>query len=1217
MKKKNKFLVGKKISVNPLIFFGEIPLMTEEGSFFVNGCERIVVSQMIRSPGVYFQKEFHSNNRAIYTATIISNKGIWSKIVLDSYLYKASKKEQKKADTNRKSWERVYLVSNDNRKRKQESYSTEEQETEARDDDSNFLYLPELLHCFGLNLGEVLDQLKYPFLASNQLLTPHSKKRSKPERKKFFANKVNDLFNPSFQIQAEAFSIGEIGRYRMNRQLNLNLPEDITHITALDLLGILNGLLELKYANRLNDDIDHMKNKQIRPVGDLLQNQFRVGLSRLDRWISDYGGKCKAPRLSTIFPNPEEPLLSEALVQQIPRSFFDSRQITTAFKEFFLSSQLAQYMDQTNPLAELTQRRRVTVFGPNGLQRDHVSTVIRDLHPSQYGRLCPIETPEGQNAGLVTSLSLYSRFCLTGWLEAPYFLAREKKIDASVQALYLTPDQEAEASIAFGDFALSSVAQKNKDSENLFPSQREILPAFVSIKKDYSFGLEKAEEKFFVTPSPLQLISAATSLVPFLEHDDGNRALMGANMQRQAVPLLLSQKPIVGTGFEVQTLLDSQFVIKAYHEGIVKAADSAWIVIQDQQAQQISYKLQKYRRSNQSTCINQRPLVWKNESIFSNQILADGASSLDGELALGRNLTIAYMPWEGYNYEDAIVISERVVIDDCLTSVHFEEYETTIDYFASGLEVITREIPTISAHVRRHLSKNGVVKLGSYVKGNDVLVGKAVLVPHVEHGFSPLFRFYKTLTERGEIYIKQGKKLEKKGETKTAKELTNKGIDLETKGKTGKANLEKGLKKSQNQTRYQTYRDNSLRVPIDMEGRVVDIRLFATDGEETQFLNLESLGKVPSDVLRYKQSLKITIAQIRKIQIGDKLAGRHGNKGIISRILPRQDMPYLPDGKPVDILFNPLGVPSRMNVGQIYECLLGLAGQYLDRRFKVTPFDEMYGKEASRVLITQKLKEAALKSKISWLSHPLVPGKIYLRDGRTGDLFENPVLVGKAYILKLIHLVEDKIHARATGPYAMITEQPLGGKAQNGGQRFGEMEVWALEAFGCSHILQELLTIKSDDMDGRVDIYESITFRRKWWAPQNRNPSVPEGFLLIIRELNALGLDVSVQTSQAFHQASPLDKKSKVSQEKKVAKSIGTMLEHDLFSEMEKRLQLRNLKNQHKAEKLALVDNLSDDAKKFFIALLQAQSKEIVKTYEKLLKVNQEYILTRELEDTN
>nr|AIM52769.1 DNA-directed RNA polymerase subunit beta [Ochromonas sp. CCMP1393] len=1050
----------KKIRIKQDIFFGEIPLMTEEGTFIINGCERVIISQIIRSPGVYFRKEFGTTRKVIYTATVISNKGLWTKFVLDE----KTNRETKKVDR-----DRIYIKLNDFKIKSIES----KEKKEESDDDKLFIY--DLIRYFGLNLQEVYDSLKYPLHLDNQQLT-----REKDTNDGEIAFLIKQLF---FNQRSGCFSIGEIGRYKINKKLSLNLPKHITYLTAQDFIGIIDGLIELKYYDRISDDIDHIKNKQIRSIGELLQNQIRIGFYRLQKSLLEGGTVSKSQKLNFELENYSDP----------ENWIIDPRPVTSAIKEFFKTSQLSQFMDQVNPLSELTHKRRISVFGPNGLKRDHISTVIRDIHPSQYGRLCPIETPEGQNAGLITSISMFGRISSLGWIETPYFLMKNAAIFSNKQPIFLNPEQESETKIAFADVSVN----KNKM----------LTAEYLSVKENYSFSVKKKTDVNFITTSPLQIISLATALIPFIEHDDANRALMGSNMQRQAVPLIYPQKPIVGTGLEATAILDSSMVIKTYSEGIVLNSCAHSILIKDKNDQNINYYLRKYYRSNQETSINQRPIVWSGEKVFSGQIIADGPSTNDGELSLGRNLTIAYMPWEGYNYEDAIVINERVIFDDCLTSIHIEEHETNLSYSVSGSEKLTKNLPHLTKYIRRHLDREGIVKIGSYVKEHDILVGK--LTP-CEEDTSPEAKLLKALY---------------------------------------------GQKKP-------SFRDTSLRVPHGTEGRVIDVRIIST--------NL--LSKDEPSFPTFCEIIRIYIAQVRKIQVGDKLAGRHGNKGIISRILPRQDMPYLPDGTPIDIIFNPLGVPSRMNVGQILECLLGLAGQKLGNRFKVSPFDEIYGKEASRVFVNQKLKEAAVKTDASWLFNKYSPGKILLRDGRTGEYFDNPITVGKSYILKLIHLVEDKIHARATGPYSMITEQPLAGKSQKGGQRFGEMEVWALEAYGCSNTLQELLTIKSDDIDGRNDMYEAILIRKEIDKP---TPSIPESFLALMRELHALGLDFSMNKFEnGFYSTTNIHESEK-----------------DIFKDLETRLKLRALLARKKAEQFAKSNNVIDQSDDSTLEKLKEKNK--------------------------
>nr|AYO28647.1 RNA polymerase beta subunit [Neotessella volvocina] len=1036
-KKEENTKTKKIIRVKQDIFFGEIPLMTEEGTFVINGCERIVISQIIRSPGIYFRKEYGLNRKTLYTATVISNKGLWTKFILDSH---------PEIDM-----DRIFLKLTDFR------LKTLEIKKKDQDSDLQKLFIFDLIRYFGFSLEEISDSLKYSLHLGHLQLTGYC---DSTEQQDIYDIENFYLIKKIFYNQRSGcFSIGEIGRYKINKKLGINLPKDITYLTIYDFIGIIDGLIELKYYDRINDDIDHIKNKQLRSIGELLQNQIRIGLYRIQKSLLE---DIKAiPTQKFLFDfdpyfNPEEWML-------------DPRPITAGFKEFFQTSQLSQFMDQINPLSEMTHKRRISVFGPNGLKRDHISTVIRDIHPSQYGRICPIETSEGQNAGLIMSLTLLGRVGTLGSLETPYFFMEKSHVFSDKSTIFLDPEQESDIKVAFCDISLTK--------------EKKVLSSYLSVKDNYFFSAEKINEINFITTSPLQVVSLATALIPFLEHNDANRALMGSNMQRQAVPLLYPQKPIIGTGLETIAILDCGMVIKTYSQGQVVFSSASHIEIKDFSGQQITYFLRKYVRSNQETSLNQRPIVWSGEQVFSGQIIADGPGTNDGELALGRNLTVAYMPWEGYNYEDAIIINERIILEDCLTSIHIEEYETELNYSIIGIEKITRELNNLTKYVRRHLNNEGIVNIGSYVKEHDLLVGK--LTP-CEEDPSP------------------------------------------------EANLLRALygKKTEN------FKDTSLRVSQGTEGRVIDVRVLPS-----LFLGKDELS--PSS-----ETIRIYIAQKRKIVIGDKLSGRHGNKGIVSRILSRQDMPYLPDGTPIDIIFNPLGVPSRMNVGQIFESLLGLAGEKLGKRFKILPFDEVYEKEASRILVNQKLKEAAKIPSYSWIYNEFYPGKILLRDGRTGEYFDNPITVGKSYILKLIHLVEDKIHARATGPYSMITEQPLSGKAQNGGQRFGEMEVWALEAYGCSNILQELLTIKSDDIDGRNDMYESILVRKEIDKP---NPSIPESFLALIRELHALGLDFSIRKFEGGFEYT----------------TDTTQIEKDIFKDMENRLKLRALLARKKAEQFA------------------------------------------------
>jgi len=800
------------------------------------------------------------------------------------------------------------------------------------------------------------------------------------------------------------YRLGKIGRFKLNNKLNLKINTEIQSITYEDIFAIIDFLITLSISKTTGDDIDHLKNRRVRSVGELLQNLFKIGFQRLLRKLRSQTNKIGSTQLSSF------------------------NIIGTTIREFFGSSQLSQYMDQTNPLSSLTHRRRISGLGPGGFDRDRISFAVRDIHPSHYGRICPIETPEGQNVGLIASLTTCARVNKSGFIETPFWRVINGKVIKNGNPVYLTADIEDFYKIAPADIATN---KQNYLTKSLIP---------VRYKQD--FITVTPFEVDFIAISPIQVVSVAASLIPFFEHDDANRALMGSNMQRQSVPLILPQKPIIGTGFENQIALDSGFAISAHKSGIVSSVTADQIIIKDLFGKEIKYPLQKYQRSNQETCINHRPIVWKGEKVQSGQMLTDGPGINTSELALGQNVLIAYMPWQGYNFEDAILINERLVYEDVFTSIHIEKYEIEIDQTAEICEKTTKNIPNLNFSETNHLNEDGIVCIGTFVKPGDILVGKVIEKDDSEQ-----------LPEAKLLRAIFGAKA--------------KGV-----------------------------RDTSFRMPEGEYGRVIETLTF---NRRTK--------------LAYKfEKIQIFIAQIRKIQVGDKIAGRHGNKGIISRILPRQDMPFLPDGTPIDIILNPLGVPSRMNVGQLYECLLGLAGHKLNRRFKILPFDEMYGQEVSRILINKKLRQASIEKNEAWLFNPYSPGKMVLIDGRTGKEFDNPITVGNGYMLKLIHLVDDKMHARATGPYSLVTQQPLGGKAQHGGQRFGEMEVWALEGFGAAFTLKELLTIKSDDMEGRNETLNAIVK-----GQQIPTTGIPESFKVLLQELRSIGLDISSYRIDRFN----------------------------------------------------------------------------------------------------
>lgn len=968
------------------VFIGDLPLMTERGTFIINGAERVIVNQIVRSPGVYYKKELDKNGRRTYSASLIPNRGAWLKF---------------ETDKNGLVWVRI--------------------------DKTRKLSAQVLLKAIGLSDNEILDSLRHPEFYQKTL-----DKEGNPSEEEALielykklrpgepptVNGGQQLLDSRF-FDPKRYDLGRVGRYKLNKKLRLNEPDVTRVLTPKDILAAIDYLVNLEFDIGTTDDIDHLGNRRVRSVGELLQNQIRVGLNRLERIIRE--------RMTVT----ESDMLT-------PASLVNPKPLVAAIKEFFGSSQLSQFMDQTNPLAELTHKRRISALGPGGLTRERAGFAVRDIHPSHHGRICPVETPEGPNAGLIGSLATCARVNSYGFIETPYYKVQNGRVLRDTAPLYLTADEEDDMRVAPGDISTDLDGK--------------ILGESVPIRYRQEFSTTSPEQVDYVAVSPVQIVSVATSMIPFLEHDDANRALMGSNMQRQAVPLLRPERPLVGTGLEAQAARDSGMVIVSRTHGVVTYVDANKIRVKvADQERHIEYELQKYQRSNQDTCLNQRPLVYVGEDVVPGQILADGSATEGGELALGQNILVAYMPWEGYNYEDAILISQRLVYDDTYTSIHVEKFEIEARQTKLGPEEITREIPNVGEDSLRNLDEHGIIRIGAWVESGDILVGK--------------------VTPKGEADQPPEEKLLRAIFGEKARDV----------------------------------RDNSLRVPNGEKGRVVDVRVFTREkGDE-----------LPPGA---NMVVRVYVAQKRKIQVGDKMAGRHGNKGIISRILPLEDMPYLPDGRAVDIVLNPLGVPSRMNVGQVFECLLGWAGENLGLRFKVTPFDEMYGAEASRETVHGLLNDASQKPNKNWVFNPEHPGKIQVFDGRTGEPFDRPVTVGQAYMLKLVHLVDDKIHARSTGPYSLVTQQPLGGKAQQGGQRFGEMEVWALEAYGAAYILQELLTVKSDDMQGRNEALNAIVKGK----PIPR-PGTPESFKVLMRELQSLGLDIAVHKVELSDDGSSRD----------------------------------------------------------------------------------------------
>ena len=942
------------------VFMGDFPLMTDQGTFIVNGAERVIVSQLVRSPGVYFHSSIDTRGKRLFGCTIIPNRGAWFELESD-----ANDILHVRLDRTRKLPATIFL--------RAIGY--------VSDDDIRSLFdNPELI-------DPTLDKDTNKSQEEALIEIYKRLRPGDPPTVESARNLIEALF-----FDRRRYDLAKVGRYKINKKLNLEVDKSVKHLVEEDILETYRYILKLMEGleGYSVDDIDHLGNRRIRSVGELLQNQFRIGLTRMERNIRE--------RMTT--QNSEE---------ITPQQLINIRPVVASIKEFFGSSQLSQFMDQINPLAELTHKRRLSALGPGGLSRERAGFEVRDVHHSHYGRMCPIETPEGPNIGLINSLATYGKVNEYGFIETPYRVVEKETGRVSNEVHYLTADVEEKYTIAQANTELD---------ENNF-----IIQEKVDARRGDENIVVNKEEIEYMDVSPKQVVSIATALIPFLEHDDANRALMGTNMQRQAVPLLIPEAPFVGTGMEHKAAYDSCVMAIAEHSGVVSAVSAEEIVIKREDGTRDVYPLTKYKGSNQGTCINQRVLVKKGQEIKAGDILADGPSTDKGELALGRNALIAFMNWEGYNYEDAVLISERLVKEDIYTSIHIEEFDTEARETKLGPEEITRDIPNIGEDLLKNLDDRGIIRVGAEVRSKDILVGK--------------------VTPKGEIELTSEERLLRAIFGEKAKEV----------------------------------RDTSLRVPNGVSGIVVDVKVFTREAGD----------ELPPGVNRI---VRVYIAQKRKISQGDKMAGRHGNKGVVSRVLPECDMPYLPDGTPVDIVLNPLGVPSRMNIGQVLEVHLGMAAKALGVHFATSVFNG-----ASESDIGDMLEKAGFDRS----------GKFHLRDGRTGEYLDNPVTVGYMYYLKLAHLVDDKIHARSTGPYSLVTQQPLGGKAQFGGQRFGEMEVWALEAYGASHTLQEILTVKSDDATGRIKTYEAITK-----GDNLPDAGVPEAFKVLIKELQSLALDIRI-----------------------------------------------------------------------------------------------------------
>ncbi|MCS5695181.1 DNA-directed RNA polymerase subunit beta [Desulfofundulus thermocisternus] len=965
------------------VFMGDFPLMTEKGTFIINGAERVIVSQLVRSPGVYFAEQLDPSGKKIYTATIIPNRGAWLEFETD-----VNDHVFVRVDRTRKIPVTVLV--------RALGYSSNVmiidlfegnkyiQETLTRDNtDSEEEALVEIYK--RLRPGEPPTVESARSLLHSLFFDPKRYDLANVGRYKIWKKLKHDVL---YRFNDDGWGPTEWDPY-LKREVPKN-REFIRELTPGDIIATIKYLLRLMDGEGQVDDIDHLGNRRLRSVGELLQNQFRIGLSRMERVV-------------------RERMTIQDVDVITPQVLINIRPVVAAIKEFFGSSQLSQFMDQTNPLAELTHKRRLSALGPGGLSRERAGFEVRDVHHSHYGRMCPIETPEGPNIGLIGSLSCYARINHFGFIETPYRKVNKEERRVTDEIVYLTADEEEDLVIA--------QANAPVDENGYFLEDR------VNARHGHEIIVVPVDRVDYMDVSPKQVFSVATSLIPFLEHDDANRALMGANMQRQAVPLIKAEAPLVGTGLEYKAARDSGVVVIAKNSGVVERVTANEIVVRTDSGKLDTYKLIKFARSNQGTCINQKPIVNKGDRIEAGQVIADGPSTDQGELALGRNVLVAFMPWEGYNYEDAILVSEKLVKDDYFTSIHIEEYECDARDTKLGPEEITRDIPNVGEEILKDLDERGIIRVGAEVRPGDILVGK--------------------VTPKGETEL-------------TAEERLLRAIFGE---------------------KAREVRDTSLRVPHGESGKVVDVKVFSREkGDE-----------LPPGV---NQLVRVYVAQKRKISEGDKMAGRHGNKGVIARILPEEDMPFLPDGTPVEIVLNPLGVPSRMNLGQVLETHLGWAAKVLGYHVSTPVFNG-----ATEEDILEFLEKAGLPRN----------GKITLYDGRTGEPFDNPITVGYLYMLKLAHLVDDKIHARSTGPYSLVTQQPLGGKAQFGGQRFGEMEVWALEAYGAAYTLQEILTVKSDDVVGRVKTYEAIVKGEN--VPE---PGVPESFKVLIKELQSLALDVRV-----------------------------------------------------------------------------------------------------------
>ena len=1031
------------------VFLGDIPLMTENASFIVNGVERVINCQLVRSPSIYFKREIDKNGRNIITSEVIPSKGTWLEYELDArnIFYVRIDRTRKVPIT---TFLRALGLSSDddiikvfgedeyitNTIEKDSTNNTDQALIEIYEklrpgepatlDSSKNQLITRFFDKFRYDLAKVgrykfnrklnvCDRLLNNRIGEDIVVDGEIKvkkgtlitKELLEEIKPIFESgygvhevKINEELDQYNKVQ-EVLVYANDGTDKIIKVIGNDQSIDTKRLTISDIYASVNYYINLHYGVGNFDEIDHLANRRVRQGGELIQNQFRVGIARMERVI-------------------RERMTTQDIDTVTPKSLINIRPVTAALKEFFGSSQLSKFMDQINPLAELYDKRKLSALGPGGLSRDRAGMEVRDVNSSHYGRICPVETPEGQNIGLITSLAGYAKLNEYGFIMTPYRKVENGKLTDEI--VYMTADEEENFYICP---ATVKVNDKNEIEEDSVP---------VRFNRD-NLVVEKTKVDYSDV-SPSQIVSITTSMIPFLEHDDANRALMGANMQRQAVPLMVTEAPIVGTGVEKYAALDSGCVIKSKDEGVVDYVDGKKIIIKNSKGKH-EYELISYQRSNAETCYTQKPIVKKGDEVKVGDIIADGPSTNDGEISLGKNLTVAFMTYNGYNYEDAVILNERIVKNDVLTSVHIEMLEVECRDTKLGPEEFTRDIPNVSEEARRNLNEHGIIRIGTEVKENDILVGK--------------------ITPKG------------------VQELTS----------------EEKLLHAIFGEKTREVRDTSLRVPHGSSGIVHDVQVFTKDNSD----------ELPAGVIKI---IRIYLIKKRKMQVGDKMSGRHGNKGVVSLVLPEEDMPYLPDGRTVDVILNPLGVPSRMNLGQILEVHLGMAAKTLGVHIATPVFDS-----ATEEDIVNMTKEAKLDPDY----------KTWLYDGRTGERFDKRVNVGVMYMIKLNHMVDDKMHARSTGPYSLVTQQPLGGKAQFGGQRFGEMEVWALYAYGAAHILQEVLTIKSDDVLGRVKVYEQLVKGK----PVDQ-AGVPESFRVLIKEFQALGLDISVLTKDGFKDVKELEK---------------------------------------------------------------------------------------------